>query len=249
MEEVARETETEAPRGAGKRQESRALTRQRLLAVGRVAFARKGHAGANLKDDILVPARVSVGSFYHQFRDKTELFLEILREHSGTFRAMIREAQAPPPASLPDQPFDPGLVARHTFEVVFRIAEDHGDLFQVMVREQWSSDPRVRRYLRENHRQWIASLAADYHRVGLVPPGLESLAELAAELISAMTLGTVLRWLDHPPDERARLRDELLDGLARFTLSGVTALVAAPRPVASVATRTARAGAHRKGEV
>jgi AcrR family transcriptional regulator len=88
-------------------QGSRAQTRRRLLDVGRRAFARHGHAGVNLKEDILVPAGVSVGSFYHQFRDKTALFLAILSEHSETFRAMLRDAQTLDGAAAP------GDVARH----------------------------------------------------------------------------------------------------------------------------------------
>lgn len=59
---------------------SRERTRKRLLDAGRRAFARAGPGGANLKEDILVPAGVSVGSFYHQFRDKTELFVAVLEE-------------------------------------------------------------------------------------------------------------------------------------------------------------------------
>src|SRR5713226_5603547 len=92
---------------------SREQTRTRLLEVGRPAFARKGYAGTNLKEDILLPAGVSVGSFYHQFRDKTDLFLEILRAHSRTFRVMIREAH------LASTEATPGDVARHSFATVF----------------------------------------------------------------------------------------------------------------------------------
>jgi AcrR family transcriptional regulator len=203
---------------------SRALTRARLLATGRRVFARKGHAGANLKEDILIPARVSVGSFYHQFRDKTELLLAILEDHSQTFLAMIHEAHRPRAESAP------GEIARHSFETVFRIAERSDDLFRIMVRERESEDPRVRAYLRDNHRRWIESLADDYRRVGLgSPDGTDDLM-LAAELISATTLGTVLNYLDLPEHERARRRAPLIDGLVRFTIGGLVALTT-PMPL------------------
>ncbi len=72
-----------------------AETRQRLLAAGRSAFARKGLAGVNLKRDLLEPAGISVGSFYHQFKDKTELLLAILAEHSAAQRERFSEVHRP----------------------------------------------------------------------------------------------------------------------------------------------------------
>jgi hypothetical protein len=113
---------------------------------------------------------------------------------------------------------------------VFRIAEQNDDLFRIMVRERESEDPRVRAYLRDNHRRWIESLADDYRRAGLESPeGTDALA-LAAELISATTLGTVLNHLDLPEHERARQRGPLIDGLVRFTIGGLLALTT-PMPL------------------
>ena len=216
------------------RASSREQTRARLLAVGRRVFARKGHAGANLKEDILVPARVSVGSFYHQFRDKTDLLLAILEEHSRTFLAMIHEAHRPRTES------EPGEIARHSLETVFRIAEQNDDLFRIMVRERESEDARVRGYLKDNHRRWIESLADDYRRAGLDGASGDRVLLLAAELVSATTLGTVLRYLDLPEAERARQRTELIDGLVRFTIGGLLALTT-PMPLPA-----ARGGASRR---
>jgi AcrR family transcriptional regulator len=222
---------------ARKRGESRALTRRRLMHFGRRAFARKGHAGTNLRDDILVPARVSVGSFYHQFSDKTDLFLEILREHSETFRRMIREAHTPTPEG------DPRRLARHSFETVFRIAEENDDLFRIMVREQASEDPRVRAYLRENHDRWIESLVADYRAIALAAGGQLAAASderfrLAAELISAMTLGTVASLLDRPPRERVQIRRARIEALVDFTVAGAAGLLGAlPGSPAPLRTR------------
>lgn len=212
------------------RSTSREQTRTRLLAVGRRVFARKGHTGANLKEDILVPAHVSVGSFYHQFRDKTELLLAILEDHSQTFRAMVQEAHQPRPES------EPGEIAWHSFETVFRIAEQDDDLFRIAVRERESEDPRVRAYLRDNHRRWIETLADDYRRGGLGSAADDEALLLAAELVTATTLASVLRYLDLPPRERARQRAPLIDGLVRFTIGGLLALVGpSPQPVDSPA--------------
>ena len=168
-----------------RRTESRAQTRRRLLVTGRRAFARKGLAGTHLRDDILVPAGVSVGSFYHQFRDKTDLFLAILEEHSETFRAMIRDAHSPAAGATPSD------VARHSFATVFRVADDNDDLFRIMFRERESDNPRVRAYLRDNRQRWIDSLSADYRRTGMIGARDTSTAALAAELISALTAGAV----------------------------------------------------------
>jgi AcrR family transcriptional regulator len=212
------------PGTASTRASSREQTRARLLAVGRRVFARKGHAGANLREDILGPAHVSVGSFYHQFRDKTDLLLAILEDHARTFLAMIQEAHRPREES------EPGEIARHSFETVFRIAEQSDDLFRIMVRERESEDPRVRAYLRDNHRRWIESLADDYRRVGLESPGSGDALTLAAELITATTLGTILNYLDLPEHERATRRGPLIDGLVRFTIGGLIALTT-PMPL------------------
>lgn len=222
------------------RSESRAQTRRRLLAVGRHAFARKGHAGTNLKDDILVPAGVSVGSFYHQFRDKTDLFLEILRAHSETFRAMMHATHNPTAAGKPAE------LARHSFATVFRVAEENDDLFRIMARERESQDARVRAYLRDNSRQWIESLAADYRRMGLIRAEDADTAELAAELISALTAGTILTYLDYPAHQREHVRARLLDGLVQFTLGGVPGLVAGARRARRRPIQTTRSkkGAH-----
>lgn len=229
--------------GPTTRATSREQTRARLLAVGRHVFARKGHAGANLKEDILVPAQVSVGSFYHQFRDKTDLLLAILEEHAQTFRAMIQEAHLPRPDS------EPGDIARHSFETVFRVAEQDDDLFRIAVRERESEDPRVRAYLRDNHRRWIESLADDYHRAGLGRVADDESLLLAAELVTATTLATVLRYLDLPARERARQREPLVDGLVRFTIGGLLALVApaAQRRTVEDAPAGERAASRTKG--
>ena len=64
-------------------------TRQRILDAARIAFAAKGHDAVNLRSDILEPAGVRVGSFYHQFTDKTALLVELLRDASVERRRQV----------------------------------------------------------------------------------------------------------------------------------------------------------------
>lgn len=195
-----------------------ARTRERLLAAGRRAFAERGLAGTNLREDILLPAGVSVGSFYHQFRDKTELLLAILDEYAGTFRARLHAIHAPRPGKSAAD------VARDSFGLLLELAERDEDLLRIQLRVRSSDDPRVRAFERESRARWRAGLAEDYRRIGAAG-GLGLEAELLADLIVALSLGAVAQFLETPPAERPAERERLLEGLVRFTLGGAAAFL------------------------
>jgi len=63
------------------REESRALTRAKLLASARVVVAREGYENASI-DRIAEEAGFSKGAFYSNFDSKEELVLELLETHS-----------------------------------------------------------------------------------------------------------------------------------------------------------------------
>ncbi|MCX8072705.1 MAG: TetR/AcrR family transcriptional regulator [Candidatus Binatia bacterium] len=205
--------------GSGARAEARARTRERLFAVARRVFAEKGLAATNLRTDILEPSGVSVGSFYHQFRDKTELFLAILAEHEESFRKLLRAVHALA-ARRPAQE-----VAWQSFAAVLDMVEEHEDLLRMMARERESHDVRVRAYLRRNDRAWIESLAEDYLRNNLIPSKNHVLASRMAELVLTFTWGAVLRYSSWTPEERQRRRVDWIDDLVAFCLGGMAALL------------------------
>ena len=146
-----------------------------------------------------------------------------LEEHTVAFRALIHEAHER------GSSVEPAEAARHSFETVFRIAEQNADLVRILARERESDDARVRDYLRESRRRWLEALVEDYRRLGLEAAAGDRL-HLAAGIISAMTEGAVLHFLDLPARERTAQRGRILDALVRFTLGGLVGLLGAPPP-------------------
>lgn len=208
---------------SGGRAALRARTRERLFRVARTAFAQKGLAATNLKTDILEPAGVSVGSFYHQFRDKTELFLAILTEHEESFRRLLRAVHRLA-ARRPAQE-----VAWQSFSTVLDMVEEHEDLLRMMARERESHDPRVRAYLRRNDQAWVEALSEDYLRSGLLVSKDRARARRMAELVLTFTWGAVLRYSSWTPDERRRRRLQWIDDLVAFCLGGMAAILGETR--------------------
>jgi AcrR family transcriptional regulator len=204
-------------------------TRRKLLEVGRAAFARKGLAAVNLKKDILEPAGVSVGSFYHQFKDKSDLLAAILAEHSRALRARLSEVHRPDGVRSGEE------VAFESYSLLFDVADDHEDGMRILLRER-EDDPRIRRFIEEDRRQWRQSLAGDYTRIAEAR-GFELQAELAAELIGILSHGALQHYLSLPRAERAKARERLIGGLVRLTLRGLPGLTPSeddrPRPARS----------------
>jgi len=88
-------TKAKRPAGKGsqqqKRAEQRAARREVILAAALDEFAERGFAGARL-DDVARRAGVAKGTIYLYFRDKEELFQELVRSALGPFVAAIEGA-------------------------------------------------------------------------------------------------------------------------------------------------------------
>jgi AcrR family transcriptional regulator len=70
------------PRARLTREQSRAQTRERLLASAAMVFTREGYAGASV-DRIAEEAGYSKGALYSNFASKDELFVELVDHHAG----------------------------------------------------------------------------------------------------------------------------------------------------------------------
>lgn len=130
------------------REESRALTRVKLLASAREVVAREGYEGASV-ERIAEEAGFSKGAFYSNYSSKEEIFLELLETHSLQDVQEISEllGDATDPLQMinvisnwaAERASDPswGLLALELFRRARRDAtfgERHANLF----REQWT---------------------------------------------------------------------------------------------------------------
>jgi hypothetical protein len=190
-------------------------TRSRLLEAGRSAFAAKGLDGTNLRDDILVPAGISVGSFYHLFA--------VLHDDAESLRARLHQAHTPAPGrTLLD-------ICRESYGMTLDMAESQEESLRIQLRERNAADPRVREFLHEERARWIESLARDYERIAAAR-GMRIDAILAAELMVALSMGMMASYLELPRARRRRERTRVLEALCRFTLGGLLAAVTTEEP-------------------
>lgn len=204
---------SDSPMRLTPRRTSARRTRDRLLAAGRRAFAAKGLGGTNLREDILAPANVSPGSFYHQFEDKSALLLEILHVDGARILAHL---ESPEPAAGGDF----FSTARAAFAAYFDMADKNPDFVKIYVREYYSDDKRIRKEIRDHNDKTIGNVARILERINETTH-LEVDAELGGILVSSLTVSMVNYYLGLSPRQRSSIRERMIDGLTRLYLGGI----------------------------
>jgi len=178
---------------------------ERIVEAGRKLFAKKGFHATGMRD-IAKLARVSIGSLYHHFRSKDELFLAVVRREFET-----RLAQA---KGLLAQGLPAPEVLRQVMEMYLSSLGDP-DSVQLLSRAWAPEDPRLWKRLGallEEYARAIAAIlkeAADAGKIRPVHP------LLAAYALLGMAGAVTVRAAGH--DELAReLREIGAKELAEF---------------------------------
>ena len=203
--------------------QSRALeTRARLLDAGRVAFSQRGYDAVNLTTDILEPAGVSVGSFYHQFTDKTDLLIAILDDAATNRKASVflHDSGNGRKRSLDTE-------IAQAIERFFVSLDDGGHLWRIQVRERNNTEPRIRERILQGRQAWrgeVTRLLAPHNR-----RDPDALAQ-AVELILIFCIGLISAYLDLPPEMQAARRHTLPQQVSEFLSRGARPLLGVPAP-------------------
>lgn len=209
---------SDAPTSSHMPKQSRALlTRERLITVGREAFGDRGHEGVSLERDILLPAKVSVGSFYHQFTDKTDLLLAIMSDAAERRRAAVVEGGF---ALDTGEPLNERLRRGVTNFYASLDRKDHAWRMQLHV--QHSTEPRVRALVLAGREEWTRQLATFLSVQTEADPAR---LEFAARTMVAFGAGLAVTYFDIKPRDRPKRRPGLIDAATNLLDGGLPALV------------------------
>jgi len=191
----------------------------KLLKVGRRAFARRGLGGVSLREDILTPAGVSIGSFYYRYETKADLLLDIVRRDGQALIDLLGEIEE----RAREEGLDAVELGERNINAMFDLVDNNPDFFKVIIREYHSDAPEVRRAIRRLFKQSTAvnTAYAELVREHLDIP-LDT--ELAGELIVHLTFGVLHHYSDAHRGNRVEARKRLAEGINRVLAGGVPAL-------------------------
>lgn len=190
-----------SPSGTRQPKQARAIrTRERILDQAEHAFATLGFEAASLTSDILDPAGISVGSFYHQFADKRAVLHALLDE-----RREWRDVNAAMSAAAEQQPTFADAV-RHAMLVFLDDIDRQPAMWWIHSRELHSADTEIRRLIEQSWSTRIGAVQAVLRSRAddSVTPGRLAFAALGL-------IGVLAAYLNGDEAIRREMRDVLLD--------------------------------------
>jgi len=111
-------------------EDRKAETREMIIRAGCKVFSEKGYHKAQVAD-IVREAGISTGSIYAHFRDKRDLYEQILRENLESLRNKLKElSQTKTPGDVRERV----SMWRPAFTAFFDYVEEHPDQILLMVR-------------------------------------------------------------------------------------------------------------------
>lgn len=129
-------------------------TRERILDQAEQAFAGKGFEAASLTSDILDPAGISVGSFYHQFTDKRAVLHALLDERRTWGDVIADVIAAAAGKTAPTEALRAAMVA------MLDAIDRHPEPWWIHFRELHSADPEIRALIGDSWSAWHRAAAA-----------------------------------------------------------------------------------------
>ena len=189
-------------------------TRQRILAAGRVAFARKGYGQATV-EDVALEAGISKGAMYHHFSSKEELFRALFDEHLASSAPPILEKMEGASSFREAIELMVGAWLSHRREEAGE-PQLSTELWAQASREPWAREV-VARFHAEVRAAIVAVLRGG-QKAGFIRADLD--AEATAAILVGLFDGLYLEWIFEPDIDHERLKAPLCDLIGRFISAG-----------------------------
>jgi AcrR family transcriptional regulator len=191
-----------------------AATRASLLAAARAAFTSGGYAEANVTD-IVATAGASVGSLYHHFSGKADLFLTLFEEFHNRLAERTRTAVR----QLRDQGgHDPKQLFLAGARAYLDGCIDERDLSALFMRGD--GPPGFELIMRRRQREW-AEKNAEFFGRGTDLGGTDLAGDAVAVVLTG-ALNLAVAEVSLGPDVAAArsLADQVIEVIARIDLTG-----------------------------
>ncbi len=190
--EIAHETQTRAER--------KERTRQRLLDVTLRLVAGRGLASVSLRE-VAREAGIVPTAFYRHYASVDDLGVDLVDDSMRPLRQMIRDARR-------GQTGHSDIIAG-TVAILAKQVRDHPDQFRFLTRERYGGVAAVRRAIGTELRLFTSELTVDLARLTAGYDWTTDDLEMAASLMVATMLTTVIDLLEsddrHPEDSAALL--------------------------------------------
>lgn len=204
---------TASPTEIRKPKQARAIrTRQRILDQAEQAFADKGFEAASLTSDILDPAGISVGSFYHQFPDKRAVLFSLLEE-----RRSWREATNAALAATSAERTSFVEALRHAVVELLDDIDERPATWWIHFREANNADLELRAVVEQSWEIWLDSMN------GILEQWSAPTCSPTRRSFVALGLAGVLRrYVDADDEARRALRTTELDEIVAAAVAALT---------------------------
>jgi AcrR family transcriptional regulator len=190
-------------------EERKAETREMIVQAASRVFSEKGYHKAQIAD-IVKAAGISTGSIYAHFKDKRDLFEQIIRDNLGTLRATLKElSQTKKPEDIRErvQQWKPAYVA------FFDYVESNPEQILLIVRGGFGVDEENDTIIWEFFNAFASDIAEDFlkwEELGFIK-GVN--AALMGHIIIGMCLQVAIGYLM----DRQFTRNEAINNLMALT--------------------------------
>ena len=195
-------------------EERKAETREMIVQAASRVFSEKGYHKAQIAD-IVKAAGISTGSIYAHFKDKRDLFEQIIRDNLGTLRATLKElSQTKKPEDIRErvQQWKPAYVA------FFDYVESNPEQILLIVRGGFGVDEENDTVIWEFFNAFASDIAEDFlkwEELGFIK-GVN--AALMGHIIIGMCLHVAIGYLM----DRQFTRNEAINNLMALTRAMVS---------------------------